>query len=148
MPNPVVIDASVAAKWFLTDTAETDTDLAEGLLLAILAGEVDAHAPGIFTREVCALLARAIGGGWITKADAIRCAREFFEIPVAIHEDTQDELVAAIEMAADNGKPFYDTTYLRLAVQLSCRWCTADAKILISIKPTLAPQIELLSTLR
>jgi predicted nucleic acid-binding protein len=135
--KPVVIDASVAAKWFLKHAGETDTDLADDLLLAILADDVDAHGPGIFTREVCNLLAKAIGGQRLTKDEATECASEFFKVPVTIHDETEDQLCTAIQMAADHSKTFYDMTYVRLAVELSCRWCTADEKFLKTLPSTL-----------
>ncbi len=39
MAKKMVIDSSVAAKWFLKD--EVDTDLADDLLLSLLAGEIE-----------------------------------------------------------------------------------------------------------
>ena len=46
MTQRMVLDASVAAKWYLTD--EDDVDLAEDVLLMLLNDEVE-HVPALFT---------------------------------------------------------------------------------------------------
>ena len=62
MPERMVIDASVTAKWFLKDPLETDTDLADEILIAMLAEDVELHAPAssltkcpVFWREPASL---------------------------------------------------------------------------------------------
>ncbi len=40
LPERLVIDASVAAKWFLKDAIESDVDLASDILLACLASHL------------------------------------------------------------------------------------------------------------
>jgi predicted nucleic acid-binding protein len=128
----LVVDASVAAKWFLKDAAETDTDVAEDLLLAYLAGDIQLYGPGVFPYEVCSLLAKACGpqrgAGRIGKADAAQFARDFFQLGIPVHSDTDDHLVEAIEMSADHGKAHFDMSYVRLARELGTQWCTADHK--------------------
>jgi predicted nucleic acid-binding protein len=146
--EPVVIDASVAAKWFLVDATEADVDLADDVLIAILAGEVDAHAPGIFRHEVCSLLAKAIGHRRLTATQAVDCALAFFAVPVSVHGDNETNLRSAIRLAAQHSRTFYDMTYVLLAIDLACRWCTADTKFLRDVPPAIAPQVEALSSLR
>jgi predicted nucleic acid-binding protein len=148
VPNQIVVDASVAAKWFLTDASEADTDLAEEVLLAILAGDLEAHGPGIFEHEVCGLLTKAIGSGRLTKDVATDCATAFFEIPITAHPETEDQKLVAMELAADHSKTFYDMTYVRLANELACRWCTADRKFLKAVPVGLTAHVEPLDSLR
>jgi predicted nucleic acid-binding protein len=38
-------------------------------------------------------------------------------------------------MAVTYSKGLYDMTYIRLAQQLDCRWCTADRKLLQALAP-------------
>lgn len=52
LPERLVIDASVAAKWFLKDVIERDIDLADDILLACLADEVELHAPQILPYDL------------------------------------------------------------------------------------------------
>jgi len=131
MADRMIVDASVAAKWFLKDKSEADVELAESLLLAFLAGEVELYAPQIFPYEVCGLLARACGGGTprLAKDKSIQCAQEFFRLPIEIDEGSEEEKLGALEMAIDFSKQYYDMTYIWLSEKLNCRWCTADDKV-------------------
>ncbi len=61
MADRYVIDASVAAKWFLKDSFEDHVDLAEGILVDVLAGDIVLHAPRLMTYEVSRLLWKASG---------------------------------------------------------------------------------------
>ena len=49
MPDRLVIDASVVAKWFLSD--EADKDAADKLLLLLLADEIEMSAPRVQYRH-------------------------------------------------------------------------------------------------
>ena len=140
MAERVVIDASVAAKWFLED--EHDVDLAEDVLISLLGGDIDAHVPRIASYEVCGLLAKACltrksnGAARITVEKATQCVREFFSLPLTTHDATQEEGIEALRMAVEYSKGHYDMTYLRLAGQLDCPWCTADHKALEANRPS------------
>jgi hypothetical protein len=108
MADRVVLDASVAVKWFLKDSLETDADLAEDILVAILAGDLEVHAPRIIGYEVGGVLTRACltrdpasKTARISKADAVQCLRDFLDLPIEMHETSADEAVRALEMAVD-----------------------------------------------
>jgi predicted nucleic acid-binding protein len=156
MAERLVIDATVAGKWFLKDPLETDTDLADEILIALLAGDIEFHAPRIITYEVPGLLTRACltrppgtGSARLTKDRAIQCVREFFALPIQIVDTTELESEAALELAVGYSKGFYDMTYIRLAQQLDCRWCTADRKVLQALAPGFPTErVLLLSSLR
>jgi predicted nucleic acid-binding protein len=156
MAERMVIDASVAAKWFLKDGVEQDVDLAEDILAALLAGDVELHAPRIFTYEVANLLAKACGArDPITRlprkqqADALRDLEDLFSLPITIPAPTSDEAKSALEGAVRWSKTLYDMTYLLLAEELDCQWCTADDKILEALLATFPRQrVLLLSSLR
>ena len=156
MADRLVVDATVAGKWFLKDPLETDTDLADDLLIALLAGDVEFYAPRIITYEVPGLLTRACltrppgtGTARLAKDQALQCVREFFVLPIQIVETTGQEAEAALGLAVDYSKGFYDMTYIRLAQQLDCRWCTADRKVLQALAPGFpSERVLLLSSLR
>jgi predicted nucleic acid-binding protein len=59
MAEFTVLDASVAAKWFLRDEQETLIEEADELLLRLLAGDIELYAPRVIYYEVCQLLNRA-----------------------------------------------------------------------------------------
>ncbi len=154
LPERLVIDASVAAKWFLKDAIESDVDLADEILEASLADEVELHAPQILPYEVCGLLARACGRvkgnpPRLDKTQAVEFARAFFQIPIQISAAIEDECIAAVGMAVDYAKGSYDMTYIRLAETLNCQWCTADEQAMRGV-PNGFPlhRVLLLSMLR
>jgi len=156
MAERMVIDASVAAKWFLRDDLEADVDLADDLLIALLANDLEIHAPRIFTYEVCGLLTKACltrdprtKTPRLGKEPAAECARSLFALPIQHAETTAEEGVEAIDLAVDYAKGHYDMTYLRLARALDCHWCTADEKVLLAVPPGFpTDRVLLLSTLR
>ena len=140
MDDRLVIDANIAVKWFLRDTHESEIEKADAILDGLLVGDVVVHAPGIFTHEVCGALTKACGHRLagtatprFTKDLAVRAIRDLFKIPVNIHMTTEQEAVEAAELAISYSKGHYDMTYLRLAINLDCRWCTSDAKFLRAV---------------
>jgi predicted nucleic acid-binding protein len=132
MADRLVMDASVAAKWFLDD--EHDVDLAEEILLEFLAGAIELHAPQNFTDEVCGLISRACRRvpQRITKDETVDTVRRLFQLAIQITETTEQKCVNAMNMSVDFSKSFYDMLYLNLAESLDCQWCTADDKIVKS----------------
>lgn len=60
---------------------------------------------------------------------------EFFQLPIQIADATEEEAVVALELAVKYSKGHYDMTYIRLAEELDCRWCTADRRVLQALAP-------------
>ena len=140
MAERAIVDASVAVKWFLKDGLETDSDLAEEVLVALLAGDIELFAPDIIVYEVCGVLTRAcltrspgVSTPRITKGDAAQCVRDFLSLPIQLINLRVDELVQALEMAVDFNKTHWDMTYVGLADRLKCQWLTADEKFLSAL---------------
>jgi predicted nucleic acid-binding protein len=156
MVEPMVVDASVVAKWFLRDELEVELDAADDLLAAFFAGEIELHAPATLQYEVCGLLTKACrqrlpstSGPRLQKADAIAHVRDFFAIPLQFHEATSDGEVEAVELGVDHGKSYYDMTYVRLAQELGCRCCVSDERLLGGVGPGFPRQhVMTLSQLR
>lgn len=122
----IVIDASVAVKWYI---AEPDSERAEQLLHRHLGQMI---VPDLFLIEVNAALVRKAN---IDKKHASRsrvhiatvatmtAARDFDSIRLA-----PDQLLQATELAIDIGHPLKDCLYLVLAMELGCPLVTADAR--------------------
>lgn len=153
MPERMVIDSSIAAKWFLKD--EVDIDLADDILAAFLAGDIELHAPCIISYEVCGLLAKACapqgkgGKPRLSKEDAVACVRRFYDLSIQVHEVTAEEHLRALEMSIDCSKGYYDMAYIQLAEKLNCQWCIADEKVLQAITRNFpSHRVLVLSTLR
>ena len=151
----MVIDASVAIKWFLTDSQESDTDIAEEILTAFLADDLELHAPRVFTYECCHALTKAcltrmpITGSRLTRERAVRCVAELFQLPIRFSEASEAEGREALEMGVKHSKQHADMTYVRLAEFLDCQWCTADAKFLEALHASFPRnRVVVLSSLR
>ena len=153
MADRLVVDASVAAKWFLND--EKDVDLAEEILANFLAGNLELHAPRVFSYEVCALLAKACGtitlsgDRRLSKSDGLEAVRHLFALDINRTDLTEPAAVKSLEMSVDCSKTFKDMSYIDLSISLQCQWCTADDKVLKGIPATYPKNnVLLLSTLR
>ena len=103
MADKFVIDASVAAKWFLQDSFEDHVDLAEEVLLDLLGGEIELHAPRIMSYEVCRLLWKAClskgpekNSKRLDKETALECVEAFFELSIPVADTTALEAASAI----------------------------------------------------
>lgn len=139
----------VAAKWFLND--EQDVDKAEHLLASFLAGDIELHAPRVFTYEVCALISkahgnRAKGAPRISDADAVKAVEALYDLEIQITDFDLSAALAALGLSMSHSKTFKDMAYLHLAQVLNCEWCTADKKILEANKPSFpADRVAILS---
>jgi predicted nucleic acid-binding protein len=139
MADKLVVDASVAAKWFLDD--EDDVDLAEDILAKFLADDLELHAPHVFCYEVCRLIAKACasrrsGVPRIAKADATEAVKTLFELDIQFKELVEEAAVAVLERSVDRSKTFKDMTYLYLAEEIDCKFCTADARVKEAVPPS------------
>jgi predicted nucleic acid-binding protein len=124
----VVVDASVAIKWFVP---EIHVDAARRLLregMTLL-------APDLIWAEV----ANALWRKWRDKellAEAVQSIlTDFRRYPLHIHsgESLYDE---AWLVAQGSGRTFYDSLYLALAMSDGCLLVTADLRFYNSVKDT------------
>lgn len=119
-----MIDASVAAKWYLP---EADAASAR----AIMGGAEPLHAPDIIHIEVTAAILRRYRTGGIAAEDALRScsawqaaidARLVLLTPYATH------MAEAIGLAVRIKHPFQDCLYLALAMRLDMPLVSADPR--------------------
>lgn len=122
----IVIDASVAVKWFI---AESDSERAEQVLHQHLGKMI---VPDLFLIEVNAALVRkanidkklaARSRVHIAAFATMTAAQDFDPIRLA-----PDRLLQATELAIDLGHPLKDCIYLVLAIELGYPLVTADAR--------------------
>ena len=104
MAKPWVVDASVAAKWFLKDSYEDHVDLAEEVLIELLAGDVELHAPRLMTYEVCRLLWKACmaegadkGTKRLDKETALDCVETLFDLPLSFADASTQEAAESVD---------------------------------------------------
>ena len=116
-----VVDASVAAKWFLD---EPHSDAA----LAVLSDRNQLHAPDFFLMEIDSVLCKWIRRGEITEAEGSRIRTTLREFPVQRH-NFLPLLDPAYAMANHTGRSLYDCLYVALAVLLGGQVVTADRRL-------------------
>jgi predicted nucleic acid-binding protein len=123
-----VLDASVAAKWFLPSAQETLTDEAQRLLEDFAKGRVRFLAPDLFWPEFGNVLWKAVRLG--------RISRETAEVALATLEEAKITTAPASSLLKDSfaiavtfGRSVYDCTYVALAVASNTTFLTADERL-------------------
>jgi predicted nucleic acid-binding protein len=128
-----VVDASVAAKWFLP---EPHKDKAEKLLRDFLTDKVDLIAPDLIVAEVGNVLwHRSILRGDISATQASESFANFLAIPLTL-QPSSTIAVAAFTLAAETRHRIYDMLYVALAQQKGCELVTADEKLVNKLSGT------------
>lgn len=123
----LVLDVSVAAKWFLL-AEEPLKDQAMNLLARSQEGEIEFIVPDLFWAELGNVLCKAVRQGRFTARAAEESLRRamLLEIPTV----SSAELVeAAFVIAQKYGRSFYDSLYVALAVSRGATLVTADEKL-------------------
>jgi predicted nucleic acid-binding protein len=123
-----VIDASVAAKWFLPDRGETLVDEAAQLLARYAKGQVRFVVPDLFWAEFGNILWKAVRRG--------RCTQKAAETDIATMKSrglptvpSASLLEAAFAIATAFDRTVYDSLYIALAVDCQGQLITADEKL-------------------
>ena len=126
--NRCVLDASVAAKWYLPADAEPLAREALALLLSYTKGQTEVLVPDLFYAEVGNILWKAERQG--------RCSPELGNAAVSAlvqagfrNFASATLLASALSIARAHGRTVYDSLYLVLAVQESATMITADERL-------------------
>jgi len=128
-----VIDASIAAKWFLP---ELHKESAEKLLRDYLSDTTQFIAPDILIAEVGNIFwKRSMHLRDITEAQAAESYSNFLALDIPLHPSSQ-LASAALQFAMKHRRPIYDMTYLALAEQRGCEFVTADERLVNALKET------------
>lgn len=126
--KPVVVDASVAVKWFLP---EPDADAAR----ALLSGEHRLLGPDLLWIEVVAVLWKIARRGALTAEEAQQIARDVAAFPVEIVESLP-LLASAAEIAIRTDRTLYDCVYIALAAAENAVVVTADERLVNALSAT------------
>ncbi len=120
----LVIDASVAVKWVV---AEKGTDQAVGLRAAFVF-----LAPELIVAECANILWKKALRDELSREEAVMAARLLVRSGVQlVGHSGLGEIATAL--AIDLGHPAYDCLYLALARVRSCRFVTADRRLLARV---------------
>ena len=120
----IVVDASVAAKWFLP---EADSETAAGLLT----GTAKLFAPALIRVEVAAAFGRRARQGDLDQEQARAAGAAWFAAladGVVTLEPDQADLPAALDLALALRHPVQDCLSLALALRLGAPLVTADRR--------------------
>jgi predicted nucleic acid-binding protein len=126
--KPLVIDASVAVKWFLP---EPDADRAASLL----DGRHRLIAPDLLWIEVASVLWKITRRGSLTADEAQRILADAGAFPVEII-DSLDLLPDALRIANAADRTVYDSLYVALAFREKGTLVTADDRLARGIAGT------------
>lgn len=126
--STLVIDASVAAKWFLPAAIEPHADAALALLKRYSTGEVRFVVPDLFWVELGNIFWKAVRQRrWkLSEAqDALVLAgeRSFPTVPA------KDLVAAAFSISTSFDRSLYDSLYVALAIASKATLVTADEKL-------------------
>ena len=144
--RPLVVDTSVALKFYLPEEHEE----AVGLLEAAEAGATELLAPGTILPEGYNAIAQQLRRGWLDEEDASGAWEKLLAAPVYNYA-VEDLIERAAEIANETGTIIYDTLFLALAEDAQTVMVTADDRLLRALKGTryasLASSLEQVHTL-
>ena len=127
--TPVVVDASVAIKWFVRESDSEDA-------ARLLAADVALHAPALLRLE----LVNGLWKHWRRKAitaDDVDLSVASAERMVAFWHDDAPLTRMAAKLTIELDHPVYDCIYVALARRLTAPLVTAD-KRLLDVAPDVA----------
>ena len=127
VPPGLVVDASVAAKWHLTD--ESLIDRASVLKARFDAGRTKLAAPSFIRYEVAQTLERAERDGRIGPGMAASEFATFLSFGVHEQVDSDELILSARRLARWTGASVYDALYVVHAESIQFEVVTADEQL-------------------
>ncbi len=137
--NTLVVDASVAAKWFLPSAGETLTDEAAELLKRYARGQIQFVVPDLFWAEIANIFWKATRQGRWSQAAGVNAVRTIRErkIPTVATITLLDD---AFTIASSFDRTVYDSLYVALAISSKTDLVTADERLANSLAAHLPVQ--------
>jgi len=123
-----VLDASVAAMWFLPAAAEPLVAEAVEVLESYAAGRLRLLVPDLFWPEVGNVLWKAARRGRMSRASAEQAVAALQDMRLAA-APTAPLLADAFAIATSFDRAVYDSVYVALAVRSGMPLVTADEKL-------------------
>ena len=143
MTDIVVVDASLALKWVLS---EADSNTAIALLQTWNTDKMEIIAPALFTYEATNILYRQVVTNKLSYEEVKKLLTKLLSIGILLnfvqHRETS---IRAMELSHRFGLPAaYDAHYLALAEHEKCEYWTADSRLYNAVRDKL-PWIRQLS---
>ncbi len=126
--NLLVLDASVAAKWFLPRAGEPLADEALALLRRYADGEIELTVPDLFWAEFGNILWKAVRTGRVAGKTATEALTDMlhYGLPTVSGRELAED---ALAIALSTGRTVYDAMYVALAIQRGATFVTADERL-------------------
>lgn len=127
--NPVVVDSSVAFKWFHPSN-EQRVDEANALLYGHETGSILLAAPINLHEE----LANALRYSSLPRDEVMEIVEGLDEWRIKLFEPTPSRLTSATALAYQHNVSVHDALFLALAEELQCPLVTADRRAFAGIE--------------
>ncbi len=124
--SDLVVDASVAIKWFLPE-------IHGEAALRLLEGQYTLRAPDLIFSEFGTVLWKRFRKSQISRKEAIVTTEALLALPLQV-ESSQSLIPAALEIACGAHRAVCDSLYLAVAIAYQCRVVTADSKLHNALK--------------
>ena len=124
----LVVDASVAFKWLIPDSAEEDVSAAKVLLERHMNGEVKISVPPLLYYEVGNIL--LFGRSRPPIEEAAQALTDLLSVPLEVIPPTPLDADMTLRLASLQGLTYYDSAYVALAETLDCSLVTADQRLM------------------
>ena len=136
MTDIVVVDASLALKWVLS---EADSSTAITLLQKWNIEKTEVIAPALFTYEATNILYRQVVTNKLSYEEVKKLLTKLLSIGILLnfvqHRETS---IRAMELSHRFGLPAaYDAHYLALAEHEKCEYWTADSRLYNAVRDKL-----------
>ena len=143
----IVVDASVAAMWYLPQTFS-------GKAIGLLGSGHDLVAPELMRLEVGSALLRAMRRKELTREESVEVIVSLLPEAVRFMPASNEQDAASLKLAIEHGGSIYDAVYIALARSLDAPIATNDGEMtviarkaevrasLIGEGPPLPPQQE------
>jgi predicted nucleic acid-binding protein len=122
-----VVDASVAFKWLIPDSAEEDVSAAKALLVEHMEGRARIIIPALLYYEVGNIL--LFGRSRPPIEQALDALSGLYSIPLEVAPLALLSADVTLRLASLRGLSFYDATYVALAEMSGCPLITADRRL-------------------
>jgi predicted nucleic acid-binding protein len=121
----LVIDSSVAVKWFVIEPYSTE---ARRILDAYQSGELSFIAPDLINAEVANIIWKKQIFQGLGLSDAVEILDKFRGLEFSF-VPSKELIEDAYRIAVSHRRTVYDALYLALSVRESCQFVTADEKL-------------------
>ncbi len=125
----IVLDASVVLKWIFSD--EDNGEKARRYRDAHVSGAERIVVPGLFFYEIANVLATKTG---LSPKECYEAFSFIWNFDLESARFGLDEFVEAISLSRRYGISLYDASYVGLAQKLTCRFVTAEKRLLEKVK--------------